>query len=790
VADTEPFALILLFTAAVGLVAVLSNRLTEWVKIPSPALVLIGAAIAVEAIPALHEPPRLTVERVVTVALVCILFDGGMHIGWSRFSSALGPITAVGVCGTFLTVAAAGVLAHFGFALPWYVALLVATAVAPTDPAVVFSVLGQREVSGRAGTILEGESGANDPVGIALMASLITAGGLSAGAFATVGGEFLLQMGVGAVVGVAGGRALLWFTRRVPLPGEALYPLRTLACALLVFSIATLARGSGFLAVFAAGIVLGDEAAPFKREIERFHSAIASLAEIAAFVVLGLTVDLSVLARTDVWIPGVVLSAALAFVIRPVLIGGCLIPARLPRGDRNFVLFAGLKGAVPILLGGFLIAAGIPGAQRLYGIVAVVVIFSVVVQGSLVPAAARLLRVKMRTVEPEPWALGVRLRDEPSDVHRLTIAVGSLADGRTIADLSDLPGDAWVSFIVRDGRLVPIKADTTLRAGDDVLVLADVDLGEKLTSAFEGPGPRPVTPAQETPAQETPAQEAATPTEELAELAVAGIDDFRLDPEDLGELLDHHVEDEVAQIVLVFGPGQQRLPEQHDARSGSRVARVTDIRRASDDTGQRHAVLIAGITVRHFLDREFHVGQLGLPARLAPRYCLEHQVVELLGPAPVQRNSRRYQPAAQPAPVPVPSPRPCLRERRARNRCARKPGPWPCAVLAGLHSHRAYRMAPAPGHPRRPGTRRAKHDTTQAQGAGGGVRRRGQIPSRLYPTLSRFRDEVSRARWAGGFALLLAHRVQASSCLHADLCLPRFHRGTRPAGGLRRTALL
>ena len=548
---------------------------------------------------------------------------------------------------------------------------------------------------------------------------------------------------MGAVVGVAGGRALLWFTRRVPLPGEALYPLRTLACALLVFSIATLARGSGFLAVFAAGIVLGDEPAPFKREIERFHSAIASLAEIAAFVVLGLTVDLSVLARADVWIPGVVLGAALAFVIRPVLIGVCLIPARLPRGDRNFVLFAGLKGAVPILLGSFLLAAGIPGAERLYGIVAIVVIFSVVIQGSLVPAAARLLRVQMRTVEPAPWALGVRLRDEPSDVHRLTIAAGSLADGRTIADLSDLPGDAWVSFIVRDGRLVPIKAGTTLRAGDDVLVLADVDLGEKLTSAFEGPGPRSATPAEGAGESEG-AEAAAEEGEDLAEFAVAGIDDLRLDAEDLGELLDHHVEDELAQVVLVLGPGQQRLPEQHDARSGGRVPRVTDIGRAPDDTGQRHAVLIGGIEVRHLLDREFHVGKLGLPARLEPRHGLEHQVVELLGPGPVQRNARRYQPAAQPAPVPVPAPHPRARKGRAgagqgcvRKGCTRPPGRWPCAVLAGLHSHRAYRIAQGRRYPRPPGTRRAKHDTTQAQGAGGGVRPRGQIPSRLYPTPSR-----------------------------------------------------
>jgi potassium/hydrogen antiporter len=487
VTDTEPFALIVVLTAAAGLVAVLSNRLTERVKIPSPALVLAGAAVAVQVIPALYAPPQLAVERVVTVALVCILFDGGMHIGWTRFRSAAAPIAVVGVLGTFLTVAAAAVLVHLAFGLAWYLALLVATAVAPTDPAVVFSVLGQREVSGRSGTILEGESGANDPVGIALMASLITAGSLSAGAFAQVGGEFLLQMGIGAAVGVLGGRALLWFTRRVPLPSEGLYPLRTLASALLLFGIAALAHGSGFLAVFAAGIALGDGRAPYKREIERFHSALASLAEIAAFAVLGLTINLAELARADVWIPGLILGAALAFVIRPVLVGLCLIPARLKSNERNFVLFAGLKGAVPILLGSFLLAAHIPGAQRLYGIVIVVVVFSVVVQGSLVPAAARLLHVQMRAVEPQPWALGVRLRDEPSGVHRLTIKAGSPADGATIDDLPGLPGDAWVSFVVRDSQLVPITGDTTLRPGDDVLVLADPSLRKQLITAFEGP---------------------------------------------------------------------------------------------------------------------------------------------------------------------------------------------------------------------------------------------------------------------------------------------------------------
>ena len=195
----------------------------------------------------------------------------------------------------------------------------------------------------------------------------------------------------------------------MPLPSEALYPLRTAACALILFGAATLAHGSGFLAVFVAGILLGDARAPYKREIERFHCALASLGEIVAFIVLGLTVDVAELTRADVWIPGLVIGVVLAVVVRPVVVGLCLIPARLKANERNFVLFAGLKGAVPILLGSFLLAAHVPGAQRLYGIVVVVVVFSVLVQGSLVPTVARLLRLPMRTATTEPWSLGVRL---------------------------------------------------------------------------------------------------------------------------------------------------------------------------------------------------------------------------------------------------------------------------------------------------------------------------------------------------------------------------------------------
>ena len=482
--DTQFFVVVLVVSSA-GLAAVLSNRLAARVAVPAPAFFFVGAAVAATAVPALHALRGRTVERAVSAALVCILFAGGLDIGWTRFRSALGAIATLGVLGTFLVTGAGAVLIHLAFGLSWYASLLVATAIAPTDPAVVFSVLGRREIAGRSGLILEGESGVNDPVGIALMASLVTAGGLSTGAFAQVGWSFLLQMVVGAAIGAVGGRALLLFVRRVPLPSESLYPLRTLASAFVLYGVASLAHGSGLLAVFVAGIVLGHERVPYKGEIEHFHGALASLGEIVAFTVLGLTVDLSVIVRPDVWVPGLVLGAALALVIRPALVGACLVPAKLPPNQRNFVLFAGLKGAVPILLGTFIVTARLADAERLYGIVVVVVVFSVLVQGSLVPTVARLLHLPMRTVELEPWSLGLRLQEEPTAVHRFVVAPGSAAEGCTIDGLHDLPANAWISLVVRGGRILAVSGDTELHAGDDVLVVADLEPGQDLGAAFE-----------------------------------------------------------------------------------------------------------------------------------------------------------------------------------------------------------------------------------------------------------------------------------------------------------------
>ena len=400
--DVTHFGLDVLLVAGALSVALLTAKLGARLSVPSAAFFLVAAALASDAFPSLHLP-IVTVERLATVALIVILFDGGSSIGRRRFWGSAVPIVSLGVLGTFATAGLVAAFAHWTLGLGWLTSGLLAAAVSPTDPAVMFSVFGDREIGGRTGTILEGESGANDPVGIALMLGLIQLATHANETFWVVVRVFCEQMGIGLAIGIAGGLVEAQLLRRLALPSAGLYTVRTLALAGIVYGAATVAHGSGFVAVFVAGLLVGDVEAPFKGEIEVFQEGLAALAEIVAFVALGLTIDIGALSGSR-WAEGLAVAAFLAFVARPSATGVLLAPVRLRVGERLFVMWGGLKGAVPILLAAFAVTAHVAHAQRIYETVFVVVLASVVVQGGTIAFAAGRLGVPMRRIAPTPRA--------------------------------------------------------------------------------------------------------------------------------------------------------------------------------------------------------------------------------------------------------------------------------------------------------------------------------------------------------------------------------------------------
>jgi potassium/hydrogen antiporter len=387
-------AALLAASSAILLAALALEPTARRIDVAVP-LVFLGVGLALGALSgtARHEVNAAHLETVGTIALILILVDGGLRTGIVALRRELAPVLTLGIAGTFATFLLVAAVTHWVAGLDWTLALIVGAALSPTDPAAVFSVLHARGGEPtRVATVLEGEAGFNDPVAIALVIALVDAArhGHSAGVL-DVGWIMLREGFVGAVVGV--GLALILdrlLSPRGPSIGVAPALVVSLG-AFLAFGAAGVADGSGFLAAYLFGLVLGDRLQEARRAVAALHDQLSSLAEVGMFVLLG--VALTTIPLRGSLADAVAIAALLVLVIRPLIAGPVLRAFGASRNEAVFGVWGGLKGAVPILLGSLPLARGLAEGNRLFALVGLVVLFSLLVQGLTLGRLARRLGI-------------------------------------------------------------------------------------------------------------------------------------------------------------------------------------------------------------------------------------------------------------------------------------------------------------------------------------------------------------------------------------------------------------
>ncbi len=411
-----------------------------------------------------------------SVALAVILFDGGLRTPLRTVRTAWAPASALATIGVVITAALTGLAARYAFDTDWPTAMLMGTVVASTDAAAVFLLLHQHDldIRRRVAATLELESGANDPMAIFLtltLVELMTQGlsGDGVGLSLMLLQRFALSFGLGVLFGIGGGMLLGRLVNRMDLaPG--LYPVFVVAAALTIFGAAQSIGGSGFLAVYLAGIAAGNQRLRANTLIRRFHDGIAWVCQILLLVILGLLVTPHAL--EPFLLPGIGVALALVFIARPVAVFLCLLPTSFRLEERLFIAFVGLRGAVPIYLAMIPVLAGLEASQQIFAATFVVVLASLMLQGWSIPWVARKLDVQIPPVPEQAGRLDV---DLPSQMDRDVVGYAVKADspvaGKAISDLK-LPQRARILAVLRNNYVVPERILRDIKEDDYVLLIA------------------------------------------------------------------------------------------------------------------------------------------------------------------------------------------------------------------------------------------------------------------------------------------------------------------------------
>jgi potassium/hydrogen antiporter len=443
-----------------------------------------------------YDDAELT-QTLGTIALVLILFEGGLSAGWREIRPVIWTAISLAFVGTVLTALIAGAAATWLLDLSLLEGLILGSAIAATDSAAIFAVLRGSTLRRRIARALEGESGLNDPVAVLLVVGFIDWIQMPGFGAVDMAFDLVVKLALGAALGVAIGFAARWGFRRAGLPTAGLYPVATIAAAAIAYGLPEIVGGSGFLAVYVAGLILGTGRVPARETTVAFHQGVSWVAQIALFFLLGLLVFPSGLG--DVALEGLLISAVLIFIARPFAALVASLGSAFDFRERLMLGWAGLRGAIPIWLATFPVVEGVGDAGLLFNIVFFVVVTSTLVQGATFEPLARSLGLTgTEPALPRPLvesrlvrqlggeSLQYRVRDDDAIVERMVKEIG-------------LPREALVNVIVRGGEAIPPRGSTEIQAGDELhlLVRREVhDEVEGLTDRWRhGPIAEPAVPA-------------------------------------------------------------------------------------------------------------------------------------------------------------------------------------------------------------------------------------------------------------------------------------------------------
>ncbi|SIS54450.1 potassium/proton antiporter [Alicyclobacillus vulcanalis] len=467
----ETFLLILSLILLAGVwSAHLGNRLGFPVLI---GFVAIGIALGPGGLNLGPRVPLSVAQSIGYLALILILFEGGLHTSFERIRSVWVPALSLATVGVLVSAAIMAEAAHVLLHLPLYAAALLGVAMSSTDAASVFSILGRQPLRRRLVDVLEVESGTNDPMAFFLTILLIqwSEHGIGqpwhAAGYAVL--TFALQMAMGLLAGAVVGYIGSLANQRIKLDTGGLYPTLSLAFALLSYSVAVLAHGSGFLAVYTAAVVMGNRRLEHRHSILRFHEGLSWTMHIVMFVVLGLQLSLGHL--WGILVPGLLLAAAALFIARPAAVWISTLGMRFSIAEKALISWAGLRGAVPIVL---VLTAMLSPAYTpapMFDAVFFVVIASTLIQGLTVRPLAAKLDLLERAPSGELLEL-VRIARENAVVTPVEVSASSDLVGRKMVEI-EFPENTLCYAIVRGDQVIVPRGATELQAGDHLLILSD-----------------------------------------------------------------------------------------------------------------------------------------------------------------------------------------------------------------------------------------------------------------------------------------------------------------------------